>query len=61
MIVYYIENRIKELNQLIKLMEYNLEHTFSKKDYRILEAKIEMYRYALNEVIAIYDKIKECY
>ena len=61
MVVYYIENRIKELNSMIKLMEYNLEHCYSKKDYIKLEAKLDMYRYALDEILAIYEKIKEYY
>ena len=61
MLVYYLEDRIKELNKLIKLMEYNLEHSYSKKEYAKIEAKLEMYRYALDEIIAIYDKVKECY
>lgn len=61
MVVYYIENRIKELNSMIKLMEYNKEHCYSKKEYIKLEAKLDMYRYALDEILAIYDKIKEYY
>lgn len=61
MIIYYIEIRIKELNNMIKLMEYNLEHCYNKKDYAKIEAKLDKYRYALEELIAVYDKIKEYY
>ena len=61
MVVYYIENRIKELNGMIKLMEYNLEHCHSKKDYAEIEAKLDKYKYALDEILLIYEKIKEYY
>ena len=61
MLIYYIENRIKELQQLIKLMDYNMEHSFSKRDYHKLEIKRDKYQYALEEVLAIYSKIKESY
>lgn len=42
-------------------MEYNLEHCYSKKEYIKLEAKLEMYRYALDEILAIYEKVREVY
>lgn len=61
MVIYYIENRIKELNNMIKLMEYNLEHSYSKKEYNKIEAKLDKYKYALDEILAIYEKIKEYY
>ena len=61
MVVYYIENRIKELNSMIKLMEYNLEHCYNKRDYAKIEARLDKYKYALDEILAIYEKIKEYY
>lgn len=61
MLIYYIENRIKELNSLIKLMEYNLEHCYNKKSYADIEAKLDKYKYARDEIMAIYDKVKEYY
>lgn len=42
-------------------MEYNIEHCYSKKEYVKLEANLDKYRYALDEILAIYDKIKEYY
>lgn len=46
---------------MIKLMEYNLEHSYSKKEYNKIEAKLDKYKYALDEILAIYEKIKEYY